>query len=181
MWIPDLLQITRKDTFGSPSSGGKMILEEEMESNPHLASPCANKSISRVEAHDGRRIGVQEAARRLGVSKSTIYRIARTDGPFRFQTDGWRVFIDLTSFEAYLSKKGAVGAPPNKQANEEICQRGDQGESEETDAAPISVEPTASLLAPAIQSDRPLKYCGQRELLMPRRDQALFLVYMTLA
>jgi hypothetical protein len=53
-------------------------------------------------------ISVKDAASQLGVSPSTVYRIDRQNGPFRFVHDDWRIYIDAKSFVAHLA--GIVGA-----------------------------------------------------------------------
>jgi hypothetical protein len=48
------------------------------------------------------RLTVKQGAERLGVSRSSAYRIKRVDGPFLFFRVGRRIFIDAPSFETYL-------------------------------------------------------------------------------
>lgn len=61
---------------------------------------------------NGRRvISVREAAHRLGVSLSTVYRVDRRNGPFRFVPSGRRIFIDAVSFERYLGESTTAIRP----------------------------------------------------------------------
>jgi hypothetical protein len=53
--------------------------------------------------HERSLIRVGQAVPRLGVSKSTVYRINRKLGPFRFVLDGRRIFIGQASFESHLA------------------------------------------------------------------------------
>ena len=48
-------------------------------------------------------ITVKDAARRLGVSKSTVYRFDRDDGPLRFIVDSRPILIENDSFETHLA------------------------------------------------------------------------------
>jgi hypothetical protein len=50
-------------------------------------------------------ITVQEAARRLNLHPKRIYRMDRRHGPFPIVKIGWRVWIELTGFEAFLAGK----------------------------------------------------------------------------
>ena len=63
-------------------------------------------------------ITVKDAARRLGVSKSTVYRFDRSHGCLRFVIDGRRVFIEEASFETYLAnanrRKGGIDLPADE-------------------------------------------------------------------
>ena len=55
---------------------------------------------------------VAEAALALSVSRSTVYRYPRADGPFTIIKQGRRVFIDRSSFNRYVSARfvGTVDA-----------------------------------------------------------------------
>ena len=62
------------------------------------------------EADTSPLICVKEAAHWLGVSKSTVYRLDRVHGPFRFVVVGRRIYVDLHSFDIYrLSRLEAQG------------------------------------------------------------------------
>lgn len=63
----------------------------------------AGSGASHAPNSDNPRITVKEAARRLNVSPSKIYRMDRTDGPFPIAKIGWHVFIELAGFESFLA------------------------------------------------------------------------------
>ena len=104
---------------------------------------------------------VAEAALALSVSRSTVYRYPRADGPFTIIKQGRRVFIDRSSFNRYVSARfvGTVDAvseePRGTEESEPVGNR--EGET------PTPTEP------PASPSHREHTGCGQRELVMPVR------------
>jgi Helix-turn-helix domain len=46
---------------------------------------------------------VADAALALSVSRSTVYRVDRENGPFKILRQGGRLFIDRCTFDQYLS------------------------------------------------------------------------------
>jgi len=55
-------------------------------------------------------ISVGDAATRLGVSRSKLYRMDRVNGPLRFIRDGWRLYIELSSLQSLLGEgRYAIG------------------------------------------------------------------------
>lgn len=110
-------------------------------------------------------ITAKEAAQRLGVSRSTVYRIDREIGPFRFVVDGRWILIDQASFESHIANiRGnrsdvlEVGSVlPSQQAVNE------PETLSETDERQLTASEMATPKASTSISTRE----GQRELLMP--------------
>jgi hypothetical protein len=109
---------------------------------------------------------VKAAAQRLRKSLSTVYRIDRKNGPFRFVIDGRRVFIDADSLESYLDSIEGIHA--------------DDG-GQEIECVPSPLHQLTQVISPSPNSVReiktptvatpivplpPLKAGGQRELVM---------------
>lgn len=114
-------------------------------------------------------IDVKEAAKQLSVSKSTVYRLNRFNGPFRFILESRRVYIDLRSFEAYLVEKtgpesASILAPPID-LPEQV-----RNENASVEAyVPSTNEPRV-----ATEDSRPL---GQRDLVVIPRYVGFIAVY----
>jgi excisionase family DNA binding protein len=145
---------------------------------------CRTNSSNLVDAAEGQSaltavISVKEAAQRLGVSRSTVYRIDREIGPFRFIVDGRRIFIDEESLESHIAN--------------DICNRTDDGlpkvgsvvpcqqpakksdAQSETDELQLTAPEMAKLNASLSTSTRQ----GQRDLIMRehRHSFAFFYIY----
>ena len=123
-------------------------------------------------------ITVKEAARRLGISRSSAYRIDRHGGPFRFIIDGRRIFIDQASLESHIASitgAGAIKIPNHAESKQPLPQSvGEPCNQPQVDEPPCApsetLTPTASL--PVSRSE------GQRGLIMRQRRQA-FIAYYT--
>ncbi len=113
---------------------------------------------------------VAEAALALSVSRSTVYRYDRQNGPFQIVNQGRRVLIDRCTFDQYVSAHSvrtvdAVSEEPRKAEEPEPA---DKRERE---------EPTATE-RPEPPRSRKRTGCGQRELVVPYRwPTAVFYVY----
>lgn len=125
-------------------------------------------------------ITVKDAARRLGASRSTVYRIDRNDGPLRFVVDGRRIFIDTASFETFLANTGGNGTESELTADD-VPIDSIQGEQAERTPPKIDAMP-AEPPRPSPFRDVPhtISSSGQRENILPRRHAAGFLYYQTL-
>ena len=132
---------------------------------PTTTAPCSRSNL----------ITVKDAARRLGVSRSAVYRIDRNDGPFRFVVDGRRIFIENASFETFLANTGRNGTEPDTAADDVTCDCPQEEQPERTpsqvDAMPV--EPPRP--SPFRDVPHTLSSTGQRENILPRRHAAGFL------
>jgi excisionase family DNA binding protein len=146
------------------------VITEEAESQLNTLTSTAGGSQSPL-------MSVREAAQRLGVSKSTVYRIDRKNGPFRFVTDGRRIFIDLGSLENHMGV-AAVGEPePPLQADggQTLCPQEPEAEGAELDTRELpSAAPQA---APTNAPASPVTWCGPREPFIPRRGGPFVIFY----
>ena len=57
-------------------------------------------------------LSVAEAALALAVSRTTVYRIDRENGPFRIVKQGRRVFVDRCTFNQHLAARSVGTAGP---------------------------------------------------------------------
>jgi excisionase family DNA binding protein len=113
---------------------------------------------------------VADAALALSVSRSTVYRYPRTDGPFKIVKQGRHVLIDRCTFSQYLSARSVRAVdvvseePP---ALEELAPPGTLAREE---------PPTTE--GPEPPRNRERTGCGQRELVMPVRwPMVVFYIY----
>ena len=83
--------------------GRIIILEIPMETMPHQSTSEFDVFNTATRTQQCPLITVRQAAQRLGRSNSTVYRIDRNHGPFRFGRDGRMIFVELDSFETYLA------------------------------------------------------------------------------
>jgi excisionase family DNA binding protein len=145
---------------------------------------CRTNSSKVVDAADAQSvrpqlITVKEAAQKLGVSRSTVYRVDRENGPFRFVVDGRWIFIEQESFESHIANSRGNRAdegllkidsalPCQQPANESETQS-------ETDEPQLTAPEMATLNASLSTSTRQ----GQRELIMRehRHSFAFFYIY----
>jgi hypothetical protein len=123
---------------------------------------------------------VKEAASRAGKSISRLYKMDRQYGPFRFVLRGRRVFVDVDSFELYLSnldglapESGTVPSAAGKSIEEtaSIALNGVFGESTNPNAQDIQA-PTK------FQESIPVGRFGQRELIIRRSDRVSVVAYL---
>lgn len=122
-------------------------------------------------------LSVKEAARLLGRSTSTIYRFDRNHGPFRIVIERAHIYIDAASFHAYLAKR-----------REERRNDAPDGPHREPEAVDMhGTVPADSLANPSphqapksgstAPEDSPRTSFGQRELILPRREQLRVVLY----
>jgi excisionase family DNA binding protein len=121
-------------------------------------------------------ITVKEAAQRLGISTSTVYRVDRHHGPFSFIVDGRWIFIDRTSFESYLANSRGIPASDNRQDAPDqpkpVDDVGPQSEIGESQVEPFKNLPL-SALTPTSRSG------GQRELIITDRRGPFVVLYVS--
>jgi excisionase family DNA binding protein len=132
--------------------------------------PSTTNSINILQADDARialgsLVDVKNAARLLGVSKSTIYRMDRKHGLFRFVSEGRRIFIDAASFELHMAQTRVVHkeAEPQNFEDPVHCQQEEKSASERLQQIEMQAEVpnTTQLITPA----PPSRSGGQRGLI----------------
>ena len=151
-----------------------------------MAQATSQRYSTRVLHSDGSQgsqpnlITVKDAARRLGVSKSTVYRFDREDGPFRFIVNGRPIFIENDSFETYLANTGRNRAEPDTAADDvpPDCPQEEQPERTDSRTDAMPVDPPRP--SPFRDVPHAISSSGQRENILPRRNVAGFLYYQTL-
>jgi excisionase family DNA binding protein len=148
-----------------------------MKTNPKQTASQINLSTPEARSDQALRISVKEAAQRLGVSKSTVYRIDRKNGPFRFVNDGRRIFIELASLENHMGV-AAVSEPEPPlltDGGQALCphERDAVGTELETREAPVLAPQAAPITAPASL----VTWCGPREPFIPRRGGPFVIFY----
>jgi excisionase family DNA binding protein len=148
-----------------------------MKNNPCQAESELNMLTSAAGGSQGPLINVTEAAQRLGVSKSTVYRIVRKNGPFRFVADGRRIFIDRTSFEAHLTNTLVCEAEPSLQADDDPIFCPQEVDAERTDIETREAPAAATQPAPASDPAPQVTWCGPREPIIPRRNRPFAIFY----
>jgi len=123
-------------------------------------------------------ITVKDAARRLGVSKSTVYRFDRDNGPLRFVVDGRPILIENDSFETYLANIHRPETEPGSPEDEGLCDCPQEEQPDRT--TPIMGEKPleASTDTPPCDVPRPISSSGQRDHIVPR-SYAPGLLYYT--
>jgi hypothetical protein len=143
-----------------------MILENDMTTK---LGKINSKSILNAAAAQSTRstvITAKQAAQRLGVSRSTIYRVDRVRGPFQFIIDGRRIFIDLTSFASHLADIRGIRADDDPLRVESMVQyqhpANEPKAEPQTDELQIESSKTAISGASLPASDGG----GQRDLIM---------------
>ncbi len=133
--------------------------------------------ITETQIQQSSRLSVRQAAQRLAVSKSKVYRMDREHGPFRFVLDGRRIFIDAPSFELHLANIRGIHAeddPPRAEGMRQFLQLANEPKAEPQTAEPQiesvkTVVPVASL--PESTAG------GQRELTMRAPSGPCFVCY----
>jgi excisionase family DNA binding protein len=155
----------------------KIITEAQMKNNPCQSVSRINVLNSYAGGSQTPLISVAEAARRLGVSKSTIYRFDRKNGPFRFVADRRRIFIDLASFEIHLTSTPGIEPVPSLQTDEgqHLCPQ--EREAEKADLETREVPVVAIPAAPASDPVSLWTWCGPREPIVPKRSGAFVVFY----
>jgi hypothetical protein len=148
------------------SSGKRSALDE-----------AANELEQGYSRHLSKRahLSVKEAAQRLNISPSRIYRMDRSSGAFPIVKIGWRVFIDLPGLDLFVARSrsqlGHIDSESQELPGSDEVQNsavtGDQngimaesGVSDGTMAAPVAVRPLTAPMALAQGSGN-----GQRDLL----------------
>ena len=102
-------------------------------------------------------LSVREVADLLGVSRSTVYRMDRKNGPLKIWKRGRRVLFDRCDFERYLASRTAAACSPAEEQNP------DHSAAAQSD----SHSPVATLLIPDPKEEG--YRSGQRDLIMPNR------------
>jgi excisionase family DNA binding protein len=117
---------------------------------------------------------VTEAACALSVSRRTVYRFDRENGPFKIIRRGRRVLIDRCTFNEYLSGRSFRTVDPVLE--EPLAIEGPKSPDKREHEARPATE------TPASRSHRERTGCGQRELMMPYRwPMVVFYTYSTAA
>ena len=127
-------------------------------------------------------ISVKEAASRLRVSPSTVYRINRKNGPFRFVIDGRRVFIHAESFAAYLAGI-CIPADDGREVSECLRTSQELAELAELAGAPSVNGAMETESASAATPTPPVPASGsegQRDLIIRQRQWACGVFYQQL-
>lgn len=93
-------------------------------------------------------ITVAEAARRLGRSRTTVYRLNRHNGPVAILWKGRRVFVHADSLNSFIENRDAGRGPANRAEPVTI----------------ISAEPTQATVRTPQTPAVPTRERGQREL-----------------
>ena len=124
-------------------------------------------------------ITVKDAARRLGVSKSTVYRFDRDNGPLRFVVDGRPILIENDSFETYLANirrcETELGSPADEAPRD--CPQEEQPERTNSQMGEIRLEAPTHILPS--DAPRPTSSSGQREDILPRRQALAMFCYQS--
>ena len=123
-----------------------------------VASHCSQPNL----------ITVKDAARRLGASRTTVYRIDRNDGPFRFVVDGRRIFIESASFESFLANTGRNGTESELTADDVPLDCPQEEQPERTDFRTDDMPVEESRPTPPGDVPSPVSSSGQREYIPPR-------------
>lgn len=124
-------------------------------------------------------ITVKDAARRLGVSKSTVYRFDRDDGPLRFIVDSRPILIENDSFETHLANIRRHITEPCSPADEVFrdCPQEEQPEQINPQMGEMQLE--ASTHTVPCDVPRPISSRGQREDILPRRQARAMFCYQS--
>lgn len=151
-----------------------------------MAQATSQRYSTRVLHSDGSQgsqpnlITVKDAARRLGVSKSTVYRFDREDGPFRFIVNGRPIFIENDSFETYLANTGRNRAELDTAADDVLPEGPQEDQPEQSDPRMGEMPSMASTPTPPVDVARSISSSGQRENILPRRDALAMFFYQSL-
>ena len=127
-------------------------------------------------AEDHPMLTVKEAAQKLGVSRSAIYRIDRQHGPFRIIKSNRRVFIDAQDLARYLTARDPAADPENDTPSEPM------------DTAPLTSEREQEIAVNSVPGNihaKPAAPVGrgaagngaQRELPIPERRPLIVFYY----
>lgn len=124
-------------------------------------------------------ISVKEAAQRLGVSRSTVYRINRDRGPFSFTVDGRKIYIDYPSFELHLARKRGIGGEPEMGPDEQSHLCPDDRNPKQTDPQPLALQINAGNAA--VQNGHPTSITsgGQRDLVLTKQFRPALVCYQS--
>ena len=141
----------------------------------HTANSKTTPIAAGVQTTRQQHIGVKEAARLLGVSRSAVYRMDRVHGSIRFLSTKRPITIDSESVETYLASSRPVEPEPETNAADLAGAGAHELKGLQADQDQAAEVPNTELTpsAPTLRSS------GQRELTMPRQERASFLMYMT--
>ena len=140
------------------------MAQVSFQGNSTLTLPPAGSECSRPNL-----ITVKDAARRLGVSKNTVYRFDRNNGPFRIVVDGRRIFIEKVSFEAYMANIGPTETESDLTADDVPVDCPQEEQPEQTDFRTDDMPVEASGPTPPCDVRSPVSSSGQREYILPRQ------------
>lgn len=155
-----------------------LILEIEMEADYSQTTSTVSATDTGTQSQETQHITVSEVAQRLGVSKSTAYRINRKNGPFQFVSVGRRVYIDCASFELHVA-----GLRANEREAEIETHQGPTEAQDQDLVASAGLQPSGRPLrppdfTPPISSLPELNRSGQRELIIRARNGLGILSYL---
>jgi hypothetical protein len=114
------------------------------------------------------KLSIREAATKLNQSLSTVYRIDRRSGPFRFILEGRRIFVDAESFDMYL-KRSTMSC--DRQSTEQFTVA---PEDPVTSADQVVTAQHHTVTSSANDS---VESCGQRDLIIRPKSAAVFIYY----
>ena len=141
-------------------------------------------STSSPQASDAQRVfplavNVREAAKRLGVSRSAVYRLDREHGPIRFLSVKRPIAIDLASLEAQVANANSIEREPELTTDGLPCPCPHEAQAEQTEWGTSEMSMDTAQSAPPMRPMSPSSSCGQRDLRLIRRNGAAVITYLT--
>jgi excisionase family DNA binding protein len=155
-----------------------IFLEIEMEADYSQTTSTVNATDTSAQSKRTTLITVGEAAQRLGVSKSTAYRINRKSGPFLFASVGRRVYIDRVSFEIHAAGLRGIERQTEVGTDKGLPEAQDQDVEATAGSQPSGRPPKPPDFVAAISSILELNRSGQRELIIRPRNGLGILSYL---
>jgi excisionase family DNA binding protein len=149
-----------------------------MKANSSQTTATASVTDTRAQGQESPLITVSEVAQRLGVSKSTAYRINRKNGPFLFVSVGSRVYIDRVSFEIHLAVLRGDDSQPEVETHEGFHEAQQQDVMHSTGSQPSDRPLRPPDFTPAISPLPELARSGERNLIIRPRNGQAFLSYL---
>jgi hypothetical protein len=124
-------------------------------------------------------IDVKGAAKRLGVSTSTVYRLDREHGPIRFLSTMRPITIDFRSLETHVANIKSIERDPELVSDVVPCSCPYEEHAENTEPRTNEVLAEPTHPPASTRSCYPSLRCGQRELALTKRDGAAFIGYFS--
>jgi excisionase family DNA binding protein len=152
-----------------------MMMEVQMITDVNADQPGSDLHKAGEQNASTLLITVKEAAMRLGVSRSTVYRADREHGPLRFFMDGRWISIDLASLESFQARIKRNPGSDKLQRVEGVWpgQRTEDESVSQFMGDALGIEPSETTLpSPPISESRS---GGQRELNMREHHAVCFL------